>query len=200
MTSIAHGCGCVTSNMEPIIINHFSRRKEFIQMLALRGVKVGAEIGTDHGQYAQQLCEGIPGLELCCIDPYVAYTEGQEVHTQEEVDEIYNEARKRLNPYRVHFLKMPSMEAIDWFPDNHFDFVFIDGNHSYSYVLEDITEWTKKVKPGGIVAGHDYKVDPTNDYGVIEAVQKYTKDNHIAPWFVLHAGGRLVDCWMFIKQ
>ena len=171
-------------------------------MLAERGGKHGAEIGTDRGQYAQQLCEGIPNLKLHCIDPYIAYTEGNEVHTQEQVDQIYKESTERLMDYKppVTMYKEISMEAVKRFNDNSLDFVFIDGNHEYSYVLEDITEWTKKVKPGGIVAGHDYTVDPVRKYGVIEAVQKYTNDNHIAPWFILHGGGRLADCWMFIKQ
>lgn len=169
-------------------------------MLAERGVKYGVEVGTDHGKYAQQLCEGIPGLSLYCVDPWVPYKEGDEVHDQEEMDNIYNEAQQRLEPYDVLFHKRTSMDAVKLFDDNFQDFVFIDGNHSYENVLEDITEWTKKVKPGGIVAGHDYKVDTVNDYGVIEAVEKYTKDNHICPWFILHAGGALVDCWMFIKQ
>lgn len=186
--------------MNPITINHFGRRKEFIQMLKERGAKIGAEIGTDHGQYAQQLCDGIPGLTLYCIDPWVAYTEGDEIHSQEEVDKIKAEAIERLGNHEAVILPTTSMEAVSNFSNDILDFVFIDGNHDYEHVLEDITEWTKKVKPGGIVAGHDYKVDPVNNYGVIEAIQQYTKDNHIAPWFILHAGGTFVDCWMFIKS
>jgi len=186
--------------MKPIIINHFSRRKAFIQMLKERKVNTGVEIGTDHGQYAQQLCEGIPDLLLYCIDPYAAYTEGNDTKSQEEIEKIYREAKERLVPYHAFIRRMTSMEALEDFEDNELDFVFIDGNHEYEHVLEDITEWTKKVKPGGIIAGHDYKEDEVNNYGVVEAVQKYTRDNHIGPWFVFHAGGKLADCWMFIKQ
>ena len=186
--------------MEPIIINHFSRRKEFIQMLAERGAKSGVEVGTDHGQYAQQLCEGIPGLHLTCVDPWVAYTEGKEVHTQEEVDQIYREAVDRLRPYNVDTDPRTSMQAVESIEDNSLDFVFIDGNHSYEFVKEDIREWYKKVKPGGIIAGHDYKIDPENDYGVIEAVGEYVKENNISPLFEFRGGGRLVPCWMFFKQ
>lgn len=186
--------------MEPIVINHFSRRNQFIKMLAERGVKVGVEIGTDHGQYAEQICAGVPGLKLTCVDPWTPYTEGKEVHDQENIDQIYKEAQDRLTKYDTKFMKMTSMEAVRFIPDNSLDFVFIDGNHSYSYVKEDITEWTKKVKPGGIVAGHDYKVDPENDYGVIEAVGEYVKENNISPLFEFRGGGRLVPCWMFFKQ
>ena len=168
-------------------------------MLAERGASVGAEIGTDHGKYAQQLLAGIPGLKLYCVDPWAAYTEGNEVHTQEEVDQIYEEAKARTASYNCEIVRETSMEAVKRCPDNSLDFVFVDGNHDFEHCYEDIVEWTKKVKPGGIVCGHDYKVDPVNNYGVIEAVEKYTKENHVAPWFILHAGGKLVDCWMFIK-
>ena len=186
--------------MKPLIINHVNRRKEFIEILAERGAKYGVEIGTDHGGYAAQLCEGIPNLHLLCVDPYVAYTEGNEVHSQEEVDQIYAEAKARLAPYNAIIVKKTSMEAVKKVEDSSLDFVFIDGNHSYSYVMQDIIEWTRKVKPGGIVAGHDYKEDSVNDYGVIEAVDNYVAHNHIAPLFILHVGGSFVDCWMFIKQ
>ena len=169
-------------------------------MLKERGAKYGVEVGTDHGKYAQQLCEGIPHLELVCIDPWVAYKEGEEVHDQTEVDAIYTEAKNRLEPYKALIIKTTSMNALDQFEDDSLDFVFIDGNHEYEHVLEDIEGWYEKVKPGGIVCGHDYKVDPVNNYGVIQAVNEYVKDNHIAPLFILHAGGKLVDCWMFIKS
>ena len=185
--------------MSPIIIN-YGRRSEFIQMLKERGAKIGAEIGTDHGKYGQQLCEGIPGLRLICVDPWVPYIEGTIEHTQEEIDQIYNQAKDRLTKYDTRIMKMTSMEAIDYIMDDTLDFVFIDGNHDFEHCYEDIVEWTKKVKSGGIVAGHDYKVDPVNNYGVIEAVQKYVKENNIAPLFIMHKGGKLVDCWMFFKQ
>lgn len=186
--------------MKPLVINHVNRRREFIEMLRERGATIGVEVGTDHGGYAKQLCEGIPGLKLACIDPYTAYTEGNEVHTQEEVDGIYKEAEARLAPYDAVIVRMTSMEAVKFYEDDVLDFVFIDGNHSYNYVLEDITEWYKKVKPGGIIAGHDYTEDPINDYGVIEAVNKFVQDNHIAPLFILSVGGSYADCWMIIKQ
>ncbi|SRR6266496_4522936 len=185
--------------MQPILIPNFSRRNEFIQMLREREAKLGVEVGTDHGVYAKQLCEGIPELFLYCIDPWTAYIEGKDVKSQKDVDKIYEEAKERLKPYQCSLNKGTSMNEVKYFNDNSLDFVFIDGNHSYDYVLEDITEWTKKVKPGGIIAGHDYKLDAINKYGVIEAVNKYVKDNHIAPWFIMQKRG-FVDCWCFFKQ
>ena len=194
--------------MKPLILDHFGRRTAFIQMLRERGAKIGVEIGTDHGQYAQELCMGIPELKLTCVDPWVAYTEGEEVKTQSDVNLIFSQALERLKPYNCKLMRMTSMEAVIFVPSNSLDFVFIDGNHSYEYVYEDIIEWTKKVKPGGIVAGHDYTINQERKYGVIEAVNKYVEENNIAPLFIMHVPphvprrkrGNFSDCWMFIKQ
>ena len=48
------------------------------------------------------------------------------------------------------------MEAIKDFEPNSLDFVYIDANHDKEHVTEDIEEWAKIVRPGGIVSGHDY--------------------------------------------
>lgn len=185
--------------MKPITIDNFGRRTALIQLFNDLEFKIGVEIGTDHGDFARNLIAGIPDLKLTCIDPWVAYTEGEDVKSQQDVDEIYEYAKRKLAPYDCRIIRETSMEAIKYFVPNSVDFVFIDGNHEYDYVLEDITAWEKIVKSGGIICGHDYKEDPVNKYGVIGAVRKYTTDNKIWPWFVLHAGGRLVDCWMWRK-
>jgi hypothetical protein len=183
----------------PITLEHFGRRTALIDLFRDLNFKVGVEIGTDHGDYARNLCAGIPDLKLYCIDPWVAYTEGNDVKSQQDVEVIYQHAQKKLEPFNCHIIRETSMDALKYFTPNSMDFVFIDGNHEYDHVLEDITAWEKIVRPGGIICGHDYKVDPVNKYGVIEAVQKYTTDNRIWPWFILSAGGRLVDCWMWRK-
>lgn len=48
------------------------------------------------------------------------------------------------------------MECVNEFPDKYFDFVYIDADHSYQSVKNDILAWSSKVKDGGILAGHDY--------------------------------------------
>lgn len=53
-------------------------------------------------------------------------------------------------------LKLFSLEAAEKFQDGYFDFVFIDADHTYQAVKADIAAWLPKVRPGGILAGHDY--------------------------------------------
>lgn len=55
----------------------------------------------------------------------------------------------------VHPRKMTSLQAAEQFDDGVFDLVFIDGNHSNKTTKQDISAWLPKVRPGGILCGHD---------------------------------------------
>ena len=70
-----------------------------------------------------------------------------------------------------------SWDAAAHYPDGYFDLVFIDANHSKPCVLQDIAAWRRKVKPGGILGGHDHSTQP-DLAGVIDAVvesfERYT--------------------------
>ena len=181
-------------------ILNISRRVGLIDFFKEKGFKVGVEIGTDHGGYAKDICERYPEVKLYTIDPWKAYVEGDEDKDQAEVDQIYEEAKQTLAPYKnCEIIRKTSMEAVKDFKPNSVDFVFIDGNHEYDYVLEDIVEWSNIVKLGGIICGHDYKKDDKRKYGVIEAVELYVKLNHIDPLYILRKGS-FVDCWMFFKK
>lgn len=57
---------------------------------------------------------------------------------------------------RVTDIKLSSVEAAKHFADASLDFVFLDADHRPQAVLDDICAWRPKVRPGGIIAGHDY--------------------------------------------
>lgn len=180
-------------------ILNITRRVGLIDMFKQKGFKVGVEVGTDEGGYAKDICTRFPEVILYTIDPWLPYNEGNEVKDAEKIEQIYQKAVQNLQPFtKCQIIRKTSMEAIKIFYPNTIDFVFIDGNHEYPFVYQDIVEWTKIVKPGGIVAGHDYKEDPNRKYGVIEAVNKYVEENNIDPLYILRKG-TYVDCWMFIK-
>jgi|ETNvirenome_6_85_1030632.scaffolds.fasta_scaffold08475_2 hypothetical protein len=63
-----------------------------------------------------------------------------------------------------------------YFDDRHMDFVYIDGDHSYEAVKQDIADWWPKIKQGGILAGHDY--NDTNQ-GTIDAVNEFAEQNSL---------------------
>jgi len=76
---------------------------------------------------------------------------------------------------RVMIKKDTSINFVKTFKDNDLDFVYIDGNHTYDYVFNDIYYWSKKVKSKGVIAGHDI----LNCLDVLLALKDYCFINHI---------------------
>jgi hypothetical protein len=66
-------------------------------------------------------------------------------------------------------LRLTSVEASKRFKDNSIDLIFIDADHAYESIREDIQSWLPKVKKGGIICGHDYS---GQEKGVIKAVDE----------------------------
>lgn len=57
-------------------------------------------------------------------------------------------------------------------------FLYLDGNHTYEFVLRDLLDYAPKVKPDGLILGHDFFHDAFADrenYGVIPAVQTFLR-------------------------
>lgn len=133
----------------------------------------GAEIGVERGYYSKVLCEANPELHLSCIDPWLAsaYDPAFGTHAvdteQEKYDERYEECVELLRPYKTTIIRQPSLGALHMFPDNSLDFVYIDANHDFPNFINDLHQWKKKVRVGGIVSGHDY------------AIYSYKKANHV---------------------
>jgi hypothetical protein len=116
----------------------------------------GAEIGVEQGEFSEVICKY--STKLYAVDawrPYSGYTD----HTRKDkLYGFYEATKERLAPYNCEIIKGFSMDAVSLFDDDTLDFVYIDANHNYKYVLEDIEQWTEVVKPGGIVSGHDYDI------------------------------------------
>ncbi len=81
-------------------------------------------------------------------------------------------------------LRLPSVDAAELFAPGELDMVFIDGDHSYEGARADIGAWTPIIKPGGILAGHDYY---TRWPGVVRAVDEAFENVQFMPdtmWWV----------------
>ncbi len=135
---------------------------------------IGVEVGTEQGEYAEVIATFAD--VLYCVDAWKAH-KGYRDHTrQSKLDRFYAITQERLGSFlNVWLVRLFSMDAVKTFADNSLDFVYIDANHDYEHVTEDITEWAKKVKPGGIVSGHDYTKRKGQDkyYDVVRAVDDY---------------------------
>jgi len=72
-------------------------------------------------------------------------------------------------------MKTDSLNASQKFSDNYFAFVYIDGNHDYDFVLQDLKLWFPKVKNKGLLFGDDYN----RPYGVSKAVAEFSYENKL---------------------
>jgi len=163
-------------------IRRVPSRDELPALLNARGLHGrGAEIGVKLGVYSDELLSRWHGEELVSIDPWLSadpedYVDRSNV-SQEEFDRYYEETRERLSRHgaRSSIWRMTSTEAAGRVPDGSFDFVYIDARHDYDSVKEDLEAWCAKVRPGGILAGHDY-VDgdlPQGEFYVKSAVDEF---------------------------
>lgn len=178
-------------------------RLELTKLFHELNFKCGAEIGVLYGEYSKTLCEQITGLKLYCIDTWETYPdlpEGKSHNFQERMRRGYNHAKDLLKDYNCKFIKKFSMDAVNQFERNSLDFVYIDANHSFDYVMKDIIEWTKIVKPGGIVSGHDFNCFGHDEVGkqISAAVEIYTKMHDIKPIFIYNADRS--TSWFFVKE
>ena len=192
----------------PFVIEDCSRDNlpEFFKEM---GYKIGAEIGPYHGEFTAKFCEA--GLKMYAIDPWIAYLgAGRSENKQDKQDTNYDIAKRNLGKYdNCEIIRSYSMDALSKFENNSLDFVYIDGDHRFRYIAEDITEWTNKVKKGGVVSGHDYfNTDPWANNVLCQVksvVDAYIDAYRIEKFYIF---GKLEETkqkndrfysWMFIK-
>ena len=170
-----------SDQIPPIRIKGF-KRKHLAGLFHELGFKVGAEIGVAQGYYSRAICEANPGVKLYCVDLWDEYYRGStRLKDRAMQDEAFLEACKNLAPYNVELIRAASMEAVRTF-EGELDFVYIDGDHSFDYVMSDLIWWSRKVKSGGIVSLHDaYRF---RGAGVVDAVSTYTHCHKISEWFI----------------
>lgn len=150
---------------------------DLFKYFAELGYKIGAEIGVAGGYLSEAMFKSIPNLHLYCIDFWQPYHGNPWSGSSGRNDNNYQEAKKRLTKYNATLIRDMSMNAVKRFENDSLDFVYIDSNHSFDYVMEDLIEWSKKVRSGGIVSGDDYY--DFRKAGVIAAVDTYTKAHGI---------------------
>jgi predicted O-methyltransferase YrrM len=131
-----------------------------------------AEIGSFRGENAESILRTLNVEKIFLIDPYEEYDKYREDGYYYLVKKAENKAKKRIGSFRkkVNFIKKFSKDAVKNIPKC--DFIYIDGNHDYEYVLEDLNLYSKKLNEKGILAGHDIQME-----GVVNAVLKFLEKN-----------------------
>ena len=157
-------------------------REDLPFLLNRRGLLgAGAEIGVKTGWFSEVILDRWKGRHLISIDPWMTdapdnYVDVANVE-QPQHDEFMKETQTRLARFgeRSTIWRLTSTDAAPKVPHHSLDFVYIDARHDYASVLEDLDAWYDRVRPGGVIAGHDY-VDglyDEGDFGVKSAVDEF---------------------------
>ena len=134
-----------------------------------------AEVGVADGRNAFRMLKELEIERLYLIDSYPNYMDGLCVRKGELQEAYYNAMFINMQSYlsKVTMITRDSLYAATLFKNEFFDFVYIDGNHSYSQCKKDIEAWWPKVINGGILSGHD--IGHVDYPGVAKAVEEFAK-------------------------
>ena len=141
--------------------------EELIQRTA--GPLAVVEVGVLFGAHAEVMLSAFDFASYTGVDPYA----------EPGGDEAYGRARAVFDRWSgsARLLRTPSAAAAAGFAEGSLDLVFLDGDHSYAAVREDIAAWTPKLRAGGRLLGHDYAF---HFPGLVRAVREsLPQDQHL---------------------
>lgn len=163
--------------------SNVEKRRFLLELLPPRSV--GAEIGVHVGDFSAAILEVVAPVQLHLIDPWSfepgpeyeqAWYGGRATEGQAELDGRHDRVHERFAPDvavgRVVIHRTSSKAALQSFPDASLDWVYIDGNHRYDFVVDDLELSLAKTRPGGLVTGDDYAPGGWWEGGVKRAVDE----------------------------
>lgn len=160
---------------------------------------VGAELGVFCGEFSQHILDYVKPAHLYLVDPWWrefgevypdwgAYTRHGKLPTRE----AHGMVEAITRPYtggKVEIHVGYSIPFLETLPDAHLDWVYLDTTHTYEDTLKELEVLRTKVKPTGLIAGHDWHPDPTHwHHGVYRAVNDFMKAN--PSYEVIHTDAR----------
>ena len=128
----------------------------------LKKNSVCMEIGVLHGDFSRLILEQCTPSELHLVDV--------------STDCFMNRFSEQIRNKTVIVREGISWDVLDSYPDDHFDWIYIDASHDYDSVYRDVKIASKKIKADGMLIFNDYQYLCPNSYrkyGVIEVVNEF---------------------------
>ena len=162
----------------------------FSDIIKENNYKYIAEIGIGYGTHAKYILKNNDIEKLYLIDPMKKYDNDgfvddilkQKSTYNNHFDEMYDLINNELKPWNEKYIWF-RQESIsinnEQIPNEKLDCIFIDGNHEYSFVRDDLNFWWNKLKHGGQILGDDYWM-----HGVYSAVNEFAKQQNITVDFL----------------
>jgi hypothetical protein len=166
----------------------FDTRDEMVQTLVPKGGKY-AEVGVFEGRFSDKLCKILFPNHLVLLDRFEGMCEsgdqdGNNVRTA-DLNRVYTELMKHMSLYpdMMTVMKGDSSQLLETFPDDSFDMIYLDGDHSYEGVKKDLLVSYRKIKNRGMLMGHDYEMNMKKartvyHFGVKQAVDEFCETHN----------------------
>ena len=131
---------------------------EFLEGINLHDA-VMVEIGCYQGESTESFAKSGKFLRIFAVDPWVNnYNPRDPAALMSDMADVEAAFDARASHYPIiEKIKMYSADAAQLFKEQSLDLVYIDGNHDYKYVKQDIELCSRKIRSGGFLTGHDYK-------------------------------------------
>lgn len=165
------------------------KRSAILSLISLRNKVlknndlIGAEVGVYRGEYSAQIYKYFNkkkfNLNFYLIDQWKTDDKFKEYGSEDLEDAFQNVKKRFQNNKNIKILNQSSLNASKNFEDEYFDFIYIDANHDYDFVLQDLKLWFPKVKSKGILFGDDYN----RPYGVHRALAEFTHEKKMTVHF-----------------
>ena len=166
-----------------------------IDRIGLEKDTVGAEVGVWNGDTAERILAQRPKVRLFLVDRWEPpepgdsyFNSGAKIAAQSENmhQKAYQRCRMRTEPYkeRIEWLVGASLEMAEAVAERSLDFVFVDADHSFEGVYNDILAWLPKIAVGGWIGGHNWNAKWPVEEAVTAILDKktVTKDAN-STWF-----------------
>jgi hypothetical protein len=144
----------------------FNMEKQYLELLDATPeggtfVELGCYKGKSTSFIGVEIHKRKRDIEFIAVDSFQGATNSTDENEFKAYESISDfEETYRYNVYpignKITTIKSLSHEAADFFDDESVDVLFVDAGHSREAVMKDIEAWLPKMKPNGIMAGHDY--------------------------------------------
>ena len=145
---------------------------DLIKELGDNSNKIMIEIGSFVGESTVLFAQSFK--EVLAIDPFMeGYDPADPTSYLFEFNNVYQTYLERTGDHKnIQTIVSTSDQALDVLQGQEFDFVYIDGLHTYDGVKNDIINYLPLVKKGGVIGGHDYTNQIEHLIGVYDAVNE----------------------------
>jgi hypothetical protein len=166
------------------------------------------EVGVQHGNFAELMLNTWTNMQsYTAVDPWKEwpkhlYYDIANNH-QATQDAIFASFLSRMKPFgkQVSVVRMESLDAASIFRDESVDVVYLDAMHHYRAVQQDMHAWWRKIRSGGLLAGHDYLLDVRHGtvFSVKPAVQEFARDMGLVVLYTDDSDHPSYPSWFLFK-